>query len=129
MTVHRWRCSDWDSAYGNYQYSVGEYMDGVAKISLVVADKNNWLAVDEFDSHFDREFVDGVLSDIPDLVNRLITNNMHLCRNIDKRDSDQAELEHKHERALARLQTKINKLQKELDMAKALLRGEAKNEA
>jgi hypothetical protein len=103
-------------------------MDGIAKISLVVADKNNWLAVDEFDSHFDREFVDGVLSDIPDLVNRLVTNNMHLCRSIDKRDSEQAELEHNHERALAKMQTKIDKLKKELDTAKAILRGESNDE-
>lgn len=127
--IKNWKCSDWDSAYGNYQYSVGDHMDAISKISLVIADKHNWLAeAEEYESHFDAMFVDEVLSGIPDLVSRLITNNMHLCRNIDRRDAEKAELEHKHERALARLQTKIDKLKKELDMAKAILRGESKGE-
>ena len=126
MKMNEWReWGDERSAYMNYQYIARDATELSGKLSLVIADMNNWLKDEGWSSHFDPEFVRDVLCGAPDALNRVLTNNFHLTRTIDK---ERTEFEEEMDRLHQMYQAQIDVLETQLSTAQILLRGEKPDE-
>ena len=124
--MSEWReWGDERSAYMNYQYIARDATELSGKLSLVIADMNNWLKDEGWSSHFDPEFVRDILCGAPEAINRVLTNNFHLTRTIDK---ERTEYEEEVDRLHQMYQAQIDVLETQLATAKALLRGEKPDE-
>jgi len=124
--MSEWReWGDEHSAYMNYQYVSRYGTELSGKLSLVIADMNNWLKDEGWSSHFDPEYVRDILCGAPEAINRVLTNNFHLTRTIDK---ERTEYEEEVDRLHQMYQAQIDVIEKQLATAQTLLRGEKPDE-
>jgi hypothetical protein len=107
------------------QYVLRDVADLIGKVNLVLCDEHNWLAPDGDDevwnSHFSRQYISDVLCNTANELSEVTTRCLHMARAIDNERA-------RHECAEFDLKEEIDKLKKELDTAKALLRGESNDE-
>jgi len=116
-----WReWGDERSAYMNMQYLLRDVPDLIGKANLVLCDENNWLAVEDenWSSHFSRQYISDVLCNTAHELSEATTKCFHLARSLDDERA-------RNESAEYDLKEMIAQLQKELDTAKTLLRGES----
>lgn len=91
-----------DSSYDNYMVEL-EYQEithRIGQIQLVLADRHNWLKVEN--THLDPEFVESALLSMPEILTKVVNQNLHLCRTIDRNKAEaEAEEEHLHQQIKA----------------------------
>jgi len=103
-----------DSSYDNYMVDLEyqETMHRMGQIQLVLADRHNWLKVE--DTHLDSAMVETVLLEMPDLLTKVINHNLHLSRTIDLLKQANAESEDELHDQISQCGLMIEKLQHEL---------------
>lgn len=110
-----------DSSYDNYwddiQHNTG-FDTRLGQLHMILADKHNWLKPE--DTHLDPEMLVDVLTTTPELLSRVVNQNLHLCRTIDRNKAEaEAEEEHLHQQIKASDRI-IEELQQELNGYKTL---------
>lgn len=109
------------NVYFHMQYVMRDVADLIGKVNLVLCDEHNWLAPedeDNWNSHFSRQYISDVLCNTANELSEVTTRCLHLARTVDNERA-------RNECAEFDLKEEIDKLKKELDTAKALLRGES----
>ena len=103
-----------DSSYDNYMVELEyqETMHRMGQIQLVLADRHNWLKVE--DTHLGDAMVETTLLEMPDLLTKVINHNLHLSRTIDLLKKTNAESEDELHDKISQCGLKIEELEHEL---------------
>lgn len=110
-----------DSSYDNYwddiQHNTG-FDTRIGQLHMILADKHNWLKPE--DTHLDPEMLVGVLTTTPELLSKVVNQNLHLCRTIDLLKKANAESEDELHDKISQCGLRIEELEHELNGYKTL---------
>ena len=111
-----------DSSYDNYMVDLEykETMHRIGQIQLILADRHNWLKVE--DTHLDDAMVETILVEMPDFLTKVINQNLHLSRTLDEQRREHEDKEEESMHWLNVANAEIAELKKEIKGYKAALK-------